>query len=200
MNSTVRLIREVASRLSLIVSGHAEGRTGNPLVNEGTSMVWSRTCFSLRVVAALLFGTAAQLSAQVTAELDTFWAEVSRTVAEGDFEAYSATYHPDAIVIFGETTQPISDALSGWEAAFNDTRTGLAEASVQFRFSKRRNDDTTAHETGIFRYEAVSAADDGSVEYIHFEALLVQRDGWKMMMEFQKHAASVTEWETLEPR
>lgn len=148
----------------------------------------------------LLLTTGVELRAQVTAELDAFWAEVSRTVAEGDFEGYSATYHPDAVVIFGETTQPISDALAGWQAGFDDTRTGLIEASVQFRFSERRNDDTTAHETGIFRYEAVSPADVGSVQYIHFEALLVKRDGWKMMMEFQQNPASVTGWEALGQR
>lgn len=160
-------------------------------------MVCSRSCFTPGVVTALLFGIGTQLSAQVTAELDAFWAEVSRTVESGDFEGYSATYHPDAVVIFGETTQPISVALEGWEAGFEDTRTGLMEAYVQFRFSERRNDDTTAHETGIFRYEAVSPADDGSVQYVHFEALLVKRDGWKMMMEFQRGAATEAEWAAL---
>lgn len=162
-------------------------------------MAWSRTCFNLGAAAALLVGAATQLSAQITAELDTFWSEVSRTVAQGDFDGYSATYHPDAVVIFGETTQSISAALTGWEAGFDDTRTGLVEASVQFRFSKRRNGASTAHETGIFRYEALSPSDDGSVQYIHFEALLVKRDGWKMIMEFQQNPASVREWEALGP-
>lgn len=161
-------------------------------------MVRSGNGFNVGIVAALLLAPGAQLSAQVTAELDAFWTEVSRSVEFGDFDGYSATYHPDAVVIFGDTTQPISAALAGWKAGFEDTLTGLMEASVQFRFSERRNDDTTAHETGIFRYEAVSPADDGSVQYIHFEALLVKRDGWKMMMEFQRGAASEAEWATLE--
>ena len=34
------------------------------------------------------------------AELNNFWAEVSRTVNEGDFEGYKATYHEDAVVVF----------------------------------------------------------------------------------------------------
>jgi len=161
-------------------------------------MVRSGSRFILGVALALLLGPGAQLSAQVTAELDAFWDEVSRSVESGDFDRYSATYHPDAVVIFGDATQPISAALAGWEAGFDDTRTGLVVASVQFRFSERRNDDTTAHETGIFRYEAVSPADDGSVQYIHFEALLVKRDGWKMMMEFQRGPASAAEWAALE--
>ena len=157
--------------------------------------ILTRTTFGLTTT--LLLGLGAPLSAQVTAELDAFWAEVSRTVESGDFEGYSATYHPDAVVIFGETTQPISEALAGWEAGFDDTRTGLLEASVHFRFSERRNDATTAHETGIFRYEAFSPADDGSVQYVHFEALLVKKDGWKMMMEFQRGSASEAEWAAL---
>lgn len=145
----------------------------------------------------LLLTVTLDLGAQVTSELDAFWAEVSRTVRDGDFDGYAATYHPDAVVIFGDTTTPISTALAGWEAGFEDTLTGLTEASVHFRFSERRNDATTAHETGIFRYESVSPADDGSVQYVHFEALLVKRNGWKMLMEFQRDPATVSEWEAL---
>lgn len=160
-------------------------------------MAQARHGFTAGIAAALLLGAGAQLPAQVTAELDDFWDEVSRTVESGDFEGYSATYHPDAVVIFGDATQPISAALAGWEAGFEDTLTGLVEAFVQFRFSERRNDATTAHETGIFRYETATPADDGSVQYVHFEALLVKRDGWKMLMEFQRGPASEAEWAAL---
>lgn len=156
-----------------------------------------RSIATLAASTALLLGSIVPISAQTTAELDAFWAEVSRTVESGDFEGYSATYHPDAIVIFGDATQPIAAALAGWEAGFDDTRTGLVEASVGFRFSERRNDATTAHETGIFRYEASSPADDGSVQYVHFEALLVKKDGWKMMMEFQRGPATEADWRAL---
>lgn len=146
---------------------------------------------------ALLVAATSHLDAQVTNELDALWAEVSRTVSEGDFDGYAATYHPDAVVIFGMTTQPISEALAGWAQGFADTRAGRTSASVDFRFSVRRNDETTAHETGIFRYEARSASGEGTPQYVHFEALLVKRDGWKMLMEFQKNPASEAEWEAL---
>lgn len=149
------------------------------------------------LVLLLILVGAVDAEAQVTTELDAFWSEVSRTVAEGDFEGYSATYHPDAVVIFGEVTQPISAALAGWEAGFTDTRAGRTTASVRFRFSERRNDDTTAHETGIFCYEAQPASGEGSAACVHFEALLVKRDGWKMLMEFQKGPATAAEWEAL---
>lgn len=142
---------------------------------------------------SLLLATAGALEAQVTAELDAYWAEVSRTVGEGDFEGYAATYHPDAVVIFGMSTVPISAALEGWKQGFDDTRAGRTTASVDFRFSVRRNDDTTAHETGIFRY----SAGDGEPQMVHFEALLVKRDGWKMLMEFQRDPATQAEWDAL---
>lgn len=151
------------------------------------------------VTLALFLGLGSQLSAQVTAELDAFWDEVSGSVESGDFKRYSATYHPDAVVIFGNTTQPIADALAGWKSGFDDTRAGRGTASVQFRFSERRNDATTAHETGIFRFEAGTPGAEGSAQFIHFEALLVKRDGWKMLMEFQRGAASRAEWAALEP-
>jgi hypothetical protein len=145
----------------------------------------------------LLFTTGFELRAQVTEELDAYWAEVSRTVEVGDFAGYSDTYHPDAVVIFGMSSQPISSALAGWAQGFADTRAGRTVASVAFRFSERRNDETTAHETGIFRFEALSSSGEGSTQFIHFEALLVKRDGWKMLMEFQQEPATEAEWDEL---
>ena len=150
--------------------------------------------------AALLTVPGAGLEAQSVPELDAFWEEVSRTVAEGDFDGYSATYHPDAVVIFGMTTQPITEALAGWETGFTDTREGRVTASVDFRFSVRRNDATTAHETGIFRHEARSASGEGSAQFVRFEALLVKRDGWKMLMEFQRDPATEADWVALQVR
>jgi hypothetical protein len=132
-----------------------------------------------------------------TGELDAFWAEVSRTVAEGDFEGYAAAYHEDAILVSGlsETTHPIARALEGWKQGFLDTQAGLVEASVEFRFTRRLSDDTTGHETGIFHYEAVDSEGNHTGQFIHFEALLIREQGWKMMMEHQKSAATQEEWE-----
>jgi len=159
--------------------------------------VRSPSSHAVATAIGLLLLSGAAIEAQVTGELDAYWAEVSRTVAEGDFEGYSATYHPDAVVIFGMATQPISTALAGWEQGFTDTKAGRNRSSVQFRFSERRNDPTTAHETGIFRFESKTASGEGSAQYIHFEALLVKRDGWKMLMEYQQEPATAAEWDAL---
>ncbi len=138
------------------------------------------------------------------AELDIFWAEVSRTVHDGDFEGYKATYHEDAVVVFttgeNKASLSISKALRNWKQDFIDTKAGRTQNSVEFRFSQRIGDETTAHETGIFVFQSK----DGSVkanpkQFIHFEALLVKRDNaWLMVMEYQKSKATEEEWELLE--
>ncbi len=132
-----------------------------------------------------------------TSELDAFWAEVSRTVSEGDYEGYAAAYHEDAILVSGlsGTTYPIAQALDGWRQGFLDTQAGIMKASVEFRFTRRLSDDTTAHETGIFHYEAVDSEGNPTGQFIHFEALLIRKQGWKMMMEYQKSRATQEEWE-----
>ncbi len=141
----------------------------------------------------------AGLGAQTTAELDAYWAEVSRTVGEGDFRGYAALYHEDAVLVssLDGNSYPIATALDGWEQGFIDTREGRATAGVNFRFSQRLNDGTTAHETGIFNYRLETSTGDATDQYIHFEALLVKKDGWKMVMEYQQAVATVEEWNAL---
>lgn len=136
--------------------------------------------------------------AQTTAELDSFWADMARTVEEGDFEGYAALYHPDAVLVSlgSETSYPIAQALAGWEQGFIDTREGVARAGVRFRFTRRLHDASTAHETGMFRYTFQPEDGEEAVALIHFEALLVKKDGaWRLMMEFQKEPATDAEWE-----
>lgn len=130
-------------------------------------------------------------------DLEAFWAELSRTVGEGDFEGYAATYHPDAILVSGpsETSYPIAQALDGWQQGFTDTKSGKMEAGVEFRFTKRLSDGATAHETGMFHYWIVDAEGQRTDQIVHFEALLINKGGWKMMMEYQKTPATQEEWE-----
>jgi uncharacterized protein (TIGR02246 family) len=133
-------------------------------------------------------------------EPDAYWKEVSRTVAEGDYEGYAALYHADAVLVNGITGEsyPIADALAGWKRGFDDTKAGKMEAGVEFRISRRLMDDTTAHDTGIFRYYAQPEGGEMQVAMVHFEGLLTKKDGrWLMMMEYQKSMATEAEWEAL---
>ena len=136
--------------------------------------------------------------AQIIAELDEYWAEVARSVEEGDFEGYSRLYHPDAVLVASGsgTSHPIAQALAGWEQGFRDTRQGKAQASVTFRFTQRLHDETTAHETGIFRFTLQPQDGQETVGLVHFEGLLVRKGGaWLMMMEYQKQPATEQDWE-----
>ena len=134
------------------------------------------------------------------AELDAHWSEVSRAVREGDFEGYKATCHEEGVFVSGSgmNSQPLSEALARWEKDFAATKSGKIKANVEFRFSQRLGDNTTAHETGIFRYSTVDSEGRNRDEYIHFEGLIVKNDGkWKILMEYQKTNAAIEEWHAL---
>ena len=133
--------------------------------------------------------------------VDDFWAEVSRVVAEGDFEGYSATYHSDAILVNGmsETSYPISNALAGWKQGFDDTKAGKMKAGVDFKFSERLHSETTAHDTGIFKYFWQNEGEEMQYILIHFQGLLIKASGeWKMMMEYQISHATEEEWDAMD--
>jgi hypothetical protein len=135
------------------------------------------------------------------AELDAYWAEVSRAVREGDFKAYVATCHPEGVLVTGtkHMSQPLATALARWEKDFTATREGKVRGDVEFRFSRRVGDATTAHETGIFRYTTLVAGAEPKYEYIRLEALLVKRGGsWQILMENQIGPATGAEWDALQ--
>ena len=142
---------------------------------------------------------AAHVYAPTPTDLDAYWAEASRTVREGDFEGYAAIYHEDAVLVNGMNADsyPISQALAGWKEGFDLTTSGKQTSYVEFRFSQRLSDANTAHETGIFHYTAKDSTGVDSGYYIHFEGLLFNKNGWKMMMEYQKSPATLEEWEAL---
>lgn len=162
--------------------------------------------FLLHLTTAPLLGQGAQPihtdSVRID-ELNHYWAEVARTVKFGDYEGYSATYHPDAVCVFttgkNKRSSPIDIQLALWKSGFEDTRLGKVRNTVEFRFSNRVGDTSTAHETGIFFF--TSADQDGKVLSaggVHFESLLVKRNGkWLALMEYQKSKASQAEWEAL---
>ncbi|MEI6235120.1 MAG: hypothetical protein WCT04_18845 [Planctomycetota bacterium] len=133
------------------------------------------------------------------AELDVYWADVARCVKEGDFKGYEASIRSDGVLVTGIKKQsyPLAKALARWKKEFDDTKAGTRKSNLTLRFSQRVGDDTTAHETGIFLYEATMADGTSVKEYIHFESLLLKGDHWKTMMEYQKSKATEAEWNAL---
>ena len=138
---------------------------------------------------------------KVTSQLNEYWMEVSRTVREGDFAGYSTTCDPQGILVSGskQKSYPLTEALAKWKQGFEDTKAKRMKASVEFRFSQRIHGSATAHETGIFRYATVRD-DNEMVAYINFEGLLRKSDtGWRIVMEYQKSAATEAEFKALKP-
>ena len=107
----------------------------------------------LYTLTVFVFGIT-QLSADDNAvrlrELDAFWAEVSRSVQDRDFDGYKATCHREGVLVSAtkKISQPLSKALARWKQGFDDPRAGKIKAKVDFRFSQRIGDDSTAHEAG----------------------------------------------------
>ncbi|PCJ48448.1 MAG: hypothetical protein COA74_08620 [Gammaproteobacteria bacterium] len=153
-----------------------------------------RTIVKMIIVLIMSFQTALFAN-----DLDSYWTEASRTVTTGDYKAYAATYHPDAILVNGisKKSYPIAKALSGWKQGFDDVAAGKMKAGVTFKFSETIESETTAHQTGIFNYYYTDDKGKRIDSYIHFEALLVKKDGWKMMMEYQKSLANLEQWTAL---
>lgn len=136
-------------------------------------------------------------------ELDTYFTEISRAVREGDFNGYKATYHKDAVCVFTagkkKYSNPIDVQLALWKPGIDDTKAGKVKSHVEFRFSQRVGDPTSAHETGIFYFTSIDKS--GKVLAtggVHFEMLLVKRNGvWLALMEYQKSKATQEEWDAL---
>lgn len=135
---------------------------------------------------------------QPAASPEALWDAMARTVEAGDFEAYAALYHPDAVLVnaMSGDSYPIATALAGWKQGFDDTRDGKMTAHVEFRLTQKLVSESTAHHTGIFAYTSRVGDADPVTYIIHFEGLMVRMDGeWKLMMEYQKGAATPAEWE-----
>ena len=135
-------------------------------------------------------------TSSTSTELDAFWAEMSRFVNEGDFANLTAAYHPDAVLVSGfkEASYPVSKAFDEWKQGLLDTKMGKMKASVSFRFTQRLHDEYTAYMTGIYHYTSNPEQGQPRDDYVHFEMLLVKRNGWKILMEYQKGPATEEEW------
>ncbi len=149
----------------------------------------------------------AAASTPVETELDAFWAEVSRTVAEGDFTAMTATYHPDAVHIGAMPGDPTSyrihrlagsPARERAEEGTAETRAGLKAPGVEFRFSSRVNNAETAHEVGLYHFWVSRPGEERVDAYGLVDSYLVKRGGrWMILLEIQRYTATRAEWDRL---
>jgi hypothetical protein len=170
-----------------------------PLVSR--SLVVSAVFYLLAV---LPVGDLAAQVDPIEAELDAFWAEVSRTVAEGDLEGMRATYHPDAIHVPWDSTsytiQPISKAGDNLPESTARTRAGLQQPNVEFRFTSRIHDETTAHEVGMVHFWRTLSNGERTDAYGLVDSYLVKKEGrWMILVEIQRWNFTEAEWDALDP-
>ena len=96
--------------------------------------------------------SAAVAAAGSIAEIDRdVWAPVAASVANDDIVAMGRVYHPAAVLVTKAGTKPIAAALDGWGKDIVAAKKNGVRATVEFRFSSRQADATTAFETGIFK-------------------------------------------------
>lgn len=137
----------------------------------------------------------------IKAELNTMWQEMSKTIAAGDFVGYRATFHQDATLVLGEkeTSYHIDKAFKRWKSGFDKVKSGQHKVKVEFRFSKRIYDHSTAHETGMYYHELVDEHGDKTVHYVNLEALSMKVNGkWRVVMEYQKSTGNYEQWASLD--
>jgi ketosteroid isomerase-like protein len=126
-----------------------------------------------------------------------------QAVKEGDFKGLKALYHNDAVLVKAasviRTSIPVDKALAEWKEGLDNTKKGKQIDEVEFRFSQRIGNETTAHETGIFMFTSIDNESKVKVKYlVHFEMLMIKgSDEWHALMEYQKSDATEEEWAAL---
>ena len=133
------------------------------------------------------------------AEIDVqVWDVVSATVAANDIDGMAATYHPEAVLVSPKGTVVIAEQMAKWGEGMDRIRLEGRSASVSFRFASRQDGETTAFESGIFRYAETDAEGVENPVFIPFEALLVRKDeSWLILMERQLEPTDEDAWNEL---
>jgi ketosteroid isomerase-like protein len=126
------------------------------------------------------------------------WSVFVATVATDDIAGMGRAYFPDAVLVSPTGTRPIKDALEKWGRDMVAAKAKGNRAAVEFRFSRRHDDSTTAFETGIFKYTVIEKSGATDSKFYPFEQLLVKTNGkWRVLMERQFAEVTQDAWEKL---
>ena len=138
-------------------------------------------------------------SAAQSLEIDRqVWSPIAATVAADDIVGMGRLYFPEAVVVTPKGTTPIKEMLEKWGKDMVAAKARGDRATVEFRFSLRQDDSTTAFEAGMFKYTVITKAGTSTPQYIPFEALLGKSSGsWRVLMERQLPAVTQAEWDKL---
>ena len=144
--------------------------------------------------------SASQAAPAATAhEIDRdVWSVLIATVAADDIVGMGATYHPDAVLVSPTGTTAIKDTLARWGRDMVAAKARADKATVEFRYSRRQDDATTAFEAGIFKYTVISKSGVSTPKFYPFEMLLGKTGGkWRVLMERQFAEVTQDAWDKL---
>jgi ketosteroid isomerase-like protein len=126
------------------------------------------------------------------------WSVFVATVAADDIVGMGRAYFPDAVLVSPKETRPIKETLEGWGRDMVAARARGDKATVEFRFSRRQDDSTTAFEAGIFKYTVIAKSGASTSKFYPFEELLVKTNGkWRVLMERQFDLVTQDGWDKL---
>ena len=136
--------------------------------------------------------------ASSTPEIDrTIWSAFTATVVADDIVGMGRLYASDAVLVTPKGTTPIKQTLERWGRDMVAAKARGDKASVEFRFSLRQDDSTTAFEAGIFKYTVISKSGVSIPQFVPFEVLLVKTGRWSVLMERQLAPVTQAEWDKL---
>ena len=156
---------------------------------------------SMLVWSVLVVGSGASQTATASSshEIDRdVWSVFVATVAADDIVGMGRAYFPDAVLVSPNGTRPIKDTLERWGRDMVAAKAKGNRATVEFRFSRRQDDATTAFETGLFKYTVIEKSGASTSKFYPFEELLVKTNGkWRVLMERQFAEVTQDAWEKL---
>ena len=158
--------------------------------------------FATAIGFAVVLGQGAAAPTAVTPsgrEIDLqVWSVFVATVAADDIVGMGNVYFPDAVLVRPRGTQPIKQTLEGWGRDMVAAKARGSRATVEFRFSRRQDDASTAFDAGIFKYSVIEKSGASVSKFYPFEELIAKMDGkWRVLMERQFTEVTQEEWDKL---
>ncbi len=154
---------------------------------------------ALCLLAAAGAGASQAPAASSTQELDReIWSVLSATVANDDIVGMGRVYFPDAVLVSPRATTAIKETLERWGSDMVAAKAKGNRANVEFRFTQRLDNATTAFDSGLFKYTVIEKSGASSSKYHPFEILLAKTSGkWLILMERQFAEVSQDAWDKL---
>jgi hypothetical protein len=126
------------------------------------------------------------------------WSVFVATVAADDIVGMGRAYFPDAVLVTPNATTPIKETLERWGRDMVAAKAKGNKATVEFRFSRRQDNPTTAFDAGIFKYTVIEKSGARNSKFYPFEELLAKTNGkWQVLMERQFAEVTQAAWDKL---